>query len=64
MLKLPPLRLAENKISSPFGAGFRQHDVAGLEITMRHPIAVRLVQGTGNLDPALQHIRHRNRPVF
>jgi hypothetical protein len=30
--------------------GFREHDIAGLEIPMRHAVLVRLVQCVGSLD--------------
>jgi hypothetical protein len=46
------------------GAGFRQHDVAGLQVPMRHAVAVRLVEGAGNLGPVLKHLRHWQRPLF
>ena len=46
------------------GARFREHDVERLQIPVRYPIAVGLVQRVGNLDRILQHLLHRQRALL
>jgi len=45
------------------GAGCGQHDVAGLEVAVRHPVAMGLVERTGDLGSILQDLRLRQRPL-
>ena len=45
------------------GAALRQHDVRGLQIAMRDPRAVRLVERVGDLDRDLQRLVERQRTV-
>ena len=46
-----------------FGPGAGEHDVARLEVAMNHALAVRGVQGAGDLDSDAQRFGHRQRSV-
>ena len=40
-------------------AGLRQHDVAGLQISVNNTLAMRFVQGIGNLNSVLESLVER-----
>ena len=44
-------------------AGLRQHDVAGLQVAVNDPLAVRLVERVGDLRAVAQHLLGRQRPL-
>ena len=48
-------QFGESKVQQ-FRTGLREHDVARLQIAVRHAFAMSLVQSIGNLDGVLQHL--------
>ena len=46
------------------GAAARQHDVAGLEIPVHQPLAVRSVERVRDLDADLEQLGRRQRPAL
>ncbi len=48
-------QFGESKVQQ-FRTGLRKHDIARLQIAMRHSFSVRLIQRIGNLDGVLQHL--------
>ena len=48
-------QLRETEIEQ-LGARFRQNDVARLQVTVRHAVAVRFIEGVADLHAVVQHV--------